>query len=86
MFEANKLSFDCRKTKYFLFYKPSRKNDLPKLLIKKHKLESVVSIKFFTVLLDENQSWKDRAISIETKVAKTTGLLNSVKLVLEKIS
>ena len=32
---------------------------LPRLLIKKHKVEKVKSIKFPGVLLDENLSWKD---------------------------
>ena len=40
-FEANKLSLNVEKTKYFLFHKPSRRDDLPlllpKLLIKKQK-------------------------------------------------
>ena len=44
-FEANKLSLNVEKTKYSLFHKPSRRDDLPlllpKLLIKKHKVERV---------------------------------------------
>ena len=62
-FEASKLSLNVEKTKYSLSHKPSRRDDLPlllpKLLIKKHKVERVESIKFFGVLLDENLSWKD---------------------------
>ena len=57
-FEANKLSLNVGKTKYSLFHKPSRKDDLPlllpRLLIKKHKVARVKSIKFLGVLLDEN--------------------------------
>ena len=59
-FAANKLSLNVEKTKYSLFQKPSRRDDLPlllpKLLIKKHKVERVESIKFLGVLLDENLS------------------------------
>ena len=55
-FEANKLSLNVGKTKYLLFHKPSRKDDLPlllpRLLIKKHEVERVKSIKFLGVLLD----------------------------------
>ena len=40
-FEANRLSLNVGKTKYSLFDKPNRKDDLPlllpRLLIKKHK-------------------------------------------------
>ena len=78
-FEANKLSLNVGKTKYSLFNKPSRKDDLPlllpRLLIKKHKVERVKSIKFLGIFLDENLSWKDHVKYIEKKVAKNIGLL-----------
>ena len=68
-FEANKLSPNVGKTKYLLFHKPSRKGDLllllPRLLIKKHNVERVKSIKFFGRLLDENVSWKYHIKHIE---------------------
>ena len=89
-FEANKLSLNIGKAKYFLFHKPSRKDDLPlllpRLLIKKHKVERVKSIKFLGVLLDENLSWKDHIKYIENKVAKNIGLLYRAKLFLDKNS
>ena len=78
-FEANKLSLNVGKTKNSFFHKPSRKDDplllLTKLLIKKHQVERVKSIKFFGVLLDENVSWKDHIKYIENKVAKNIDLL-----------
>ena len=77
-------------TKYFLFHKPSRKDDLPlllsSLLIKKHKVERVKSIKFVGVLLDGNLSWEDYIKHIENKVAKSIGLLFRAKLFLDKNS
>ena len=89
-FEANKLSLNVEKTKYFLFHKPSRRDYLPvflpKLLIKKHKVERVESIKFLDVLLDENLSWKDHVKYIEKKFAKNIRLLYSAKLFLDKNS
>ena len=82
------LSLNVEKTKYSLFHRPSRRDDLPlllpKLLIKKHKVERVESIKFLGVLLDENLSWKDHIKYIENKVAKNIGLLYRPKLFLEK--
>ena len=87
-FEANKLSLNIGKTKYFLFHKPSRKDDLPHLLprlpIKMHKVERVKSIKFLGVLLDENLSWKDHIKYIENSVSKNIGLLYRAKLFLDK--
>ena len=89
-FEPNKLSFNVEKTKYSLFHKPSRRDDLPfllpKLLIEKLKVERVESIKFLGVLLDENLSWKDHIKYIENKVAKNIGLLYRAKLFLDKNS
>ena len=85
-FEVNKLSLDAGKTKYSIFHKPSRKDDLPRFLIKKHKVERVKSIKFLGVLLDENLSWKDHIKYIENKVAKNIGLLYRAKLFLDKFS
>ena len=89
-FDTNKLSLNLGKTKYSLFHKPSRKDDLPlllpRLLIKKHKVERVKSTKFLGVLLDENLSWKDRIKYIENKIAKNIGLLYRAKLFLDKNS
>ena len=88
--EANKLSLNVGETKYSLFHKPSRKDDLPLflpgLLIKKHKVERIKSMMFVGVLLDENLSWKDHITYIENKVAKNIGLLYRYKLFLHKIS
>ena len=53
---------------------------LPKLQIKKHKVEKVKSIKFLGVLLDENLSWKEHIKYNENKVAKNIGLLYRAKL------
>ena len=54
-FEANRLSVHVGKTKCSLFHKPSRKDDLPlllpRLLIKKHKVERVKSIKFLEKII-----------------------------------
>ena len=74
-FESNKLSLNTGKTKNSLLHKPSRKDDLPlllpRLLIKKHKVERVKLIKFLGVLLAEILSWKDHIKYIEKKSPKT---------------
>ena len=89
-FEANELSLNVEQTKYSLFHEPSRRDDLPlllpTLLIKKHQVQRVESIKFLGVLLDENLSWKDHIKYIENKVAKNIALLYRAKLFLDKKS
>ena len=61
-FTSNKLSLNVEKTKYSFFHKPSKKDDIPlmllKLTISNHVIERQVFIKFLGVLLDENLNWK----------------------------
>ena len=61
-FNANKLSLNDDKTKYSLFHKPSKTDDLPlllpKVLINYKEVERVGSIKFLGVLLDKHSSRK----------------------------
>ena len=47
-------------------------------------MESVKSIKFLGVFLDENLSWKYQNKYIENKVPKDIGLLHKAKLFLNK--
>ena len=89
-FNANKLSLNADKTKYSLFHKPSKTDNLPilllKLLINDNKVERVKSIKFLGVLLDEHLSWKEHIRYTENKVAKSVGLLYRAKPFLAKHS
>ena len=59
-FMANKLSLSIRKTKYSLFYKPSRVDGLPlkllKLSINNLEIKTAFCTTFLRVLLDENLS------------------------------
>ena len=68
-----------KKTKYFFFHKPSKKDDipfmLPKLTISNHVTEGQVFIKFLGVLRDENLKWKGHIKYAENKIAKNLGLL-----------
>ena len=84
-FEANKPSLNVGKTKYSIFHKPSSKNDLPLLLprlqMKKHKVERVKSIKLLGVLLDENLSLKDHIKYIRTRLTfLSVAIFNAVSM------
>ena len=89
-FNANKLSLNADKTKYSLFHKPSKTDDLPlllpKVLINDKEIERVGSIKFLGVLLDEHLSWKEHIRYTENKIAKNIGLLYRAKPFLGKYS
>ena len=89
-FNANKLSLNADKTKYSLFHKPSKTDDLPlllpKVLINDKEVERVGSIKFCGVLLDEHLSQKEHIRYTENKIAKNIGLLFRAKLFLGKHS
>ena len=89
-FNANKLSLNADKTKYSLFHKPSKTDDLPlllpKVLINDKEVERVGSIKFLGVLLDEHLSWKEHVRYTENRVAKSIGSLYRAKAFLGKHS
>ena len=60
-FISNKLSSNVKKTKFSIFHKASRRDDLPlvlpKLFINNEVIKRQSSIKFLVILLDENLSW-----------------------------
>ena len=89
-FNVNKLSLNVGKTKYSLFHKPSKTDDLPlllsKVLINDKEIERVGSIKFLGVLLDEHLSWEEHIRYTENKIAKNIGLLYRAKPFLGKHS
>ena len=84
MFISNKLSLNVKKTKFSIFHKASRRDDLPlvlpKLFINNQLIKSQSSI------LDENLSWKEHLKLTEDKVAKNIGLIYKAKLYLNKDS
>ena len=62
-FISNKLSLNMTKTKCSFFHKPSKKDNiplvLPKVSICNNEIKRSESIKFLSVFLDENLTWKD---------------------------
>ena len=71
---ANKLSLNVGKTKYSLFHKPNRVDDLPlkrpKLSINIQEIKRASYTKFLGVLLDESLSWKEHLKYTEKKLQK----------------
>ena len=85
-FISNKLSLNVTKTKYSFFHKPSKKDNIPLVLLKlsicNNEIKQSESIKFLDVFLDENITWKDHYT--ENKIAKNIGLLFRSKPYLTK--
>ena len=85
---ANKLSLNIEKTKYSLFHKPSRVDDvllkLPNLSINNQEIKRTSYTKFLGVILDENLSWKEHLKYTENKIAKSIGLIYKAKSFLDK--
>ena len=86
----NKLSLNVGKTKFSLFHKPSRVDDLPlqqpKLSINNQEIKRTSYTKFLWVLLDENLLWKEHLKYTENKIAKSIGLMYKAKPFLDKDS
>ena len=78
-FKANKLSLNTIKTKYVLFHKPRKKDNiplnLPVLKINETVIKRSSSLKFLGVIVDENLTWKNHINLIENKISKNIGVL-----------
>ncbi|XP_065652985.1 uncharacterized protein LOC136080294 [Hydra vulgaris] len=78
-FKQNRLSLNIEKTKWTLFYPPSKKQKLPhimpdllidNIIIKREKVT-----KFLGVYIDENLSWRNHIDNTSNKIAKCIGIL-----------
>ena len=89
-FISNKLSLKVKKTKFSIFRKASKIDDLPlalpKLFTNNQVMKRQSSIKFLGILLDENLSWKEHLKLTENKIAKNIGLIFKAKPYLNKDS
>ena len=76
------------KNKILIFHKPSKKDNIPLVLLKlsmcNNEIKRSESIKFLCVFLDENLTWEDRIRYTENKFAKNIGLLLRSKPYLTK--
>ena len=85
-FKANKLSLNISKTKYIIF--SSRKIKIAKnqivIKLNENPLERVESTKFLGVYVDKHLLWKEHIKIVESKIAKTIGLLYKVKYLLNR--
>jgi len=87
-FKANKLSLNITKTKYTLFMKSSRADNLPlklpNLNINKISINRAYSMKFLGIIIDEHLNWKEHIKLIENKTSKNLGIMYKAKHLLNK--
>ena len=73
-FVSNNLPLNVKKTKFSIFHKVNRRDNLPivlpKLFINNEVTKRQSSIKFLGILLDENLPWKEHLKLTENKIAK----------------
>ena len=77
-FLANKLSLNPKKTKYVFIYKVTMCDllplQLPAMILSNVKIKRENSVKFLSVIIDENLTWKDHIEVVENKIAKNIGV------------
>ena len=82
-FSANKLSLNVGETKFSLFHKSCKKYSIPPhlpiLKINNGDIKRVNAMKFLSVLLNDNLSWKKHMKCLENKIAKNIGLMYRAK-------
>ena len=80
-FQTNKLSLNISKTSYMVFYNGKGNTDLD-IQINGSQIERVHVAKFLVVYIDEKLSWKRHTAMVREKVAKSIGIINKVKNIL----
>ena len=71
--KSNKLSSNCKKSKFIVFYKPPRKTVIPELLIDNEKICGVDEFNFLGLTVTKHLSWKKHIDKISNKISKIIG-------------
>ena len=80
----NSLSINIKKTKFMMFYNPQRKlnqQEIPNLCINNEKIKLVEKFDFLGITFDTFLNWKPYIDKIATKISKSIGVLNKIKIV-----
>ena len=80
--KSNKLSLNCKKSKFIVFYKPPRKTVIPELLIDNEKICCVDEFNFLGLTITKHLSWKKHIDKISNKISKIIGVLNKLKFII----
>ena len=67
---SNKLTLNCKKSKFIVFYKPPRKTVIPEILIDNENICCVDEFIFLRLTITRHLSWKNILIKYLIKLAK----------------
>jgi hypothetical protein len=81
-FRANRLSLNIAKTHVMIFSPENDPNLSATILIDGITLNIVKKTKFLGVILDNRLSWKDHALYVAQKIAKSIGILSIARQIL----
>ena len=84
-FSANKLSLNLTKTNYILFSTKHLRSDYEHTITMSNtKIERVDSCKFLGVYVDDKLNWKKQICQVQTKLARTLGILYRTSKLLDE--
>lgn len=75
-FQPNKLSLSLDKNKFIYFLPPNSRVQTITLRINNVVLERVTSLKFLSLTLNDNLTWKNHITSISLQIARVVGIMN----------
>ena len=81
---ANKLSLNIQKTYYIIFAGNKQFNDNFNVKICNHDIQRSDSVKYLGVYIDQKLKWNNHVNHIQSKLAKSLGILHKVKNLLTK--
>ena len=80
--KSNKVSLNCKKSKFIVLYIPPRKTVIPELIIDNEKICCVDEFNFLGLTITQHLSWKKHIDKISNKISKIIGVLNKLKFII----
>ena len=80
--KINKLSLNVKKTKAMLFHMPQKNVIPPNLQINETNIEFVDNFIFLGLSINKHLHWKNHVIHVSNKIARTIGMINTLKKIL----
>ena len=80
--KVNKLSVNVAKTKAMIFHMPQKQIHNPRLTIAGSNIEFIDNFNFLGITINKHLNWTKHMDTLSAKIAKTVGILNTLKHVL----